>query len=100
MRIATGCIGHETNTFTPVPTTLDDFKQLSYHTGDELISTFAATGTMTGGYIQRCAELDIDLVPLLWTFATPSGVIEQQAYGHLKAEFLDRLCRVGEIDHL
>ena len=98
MRIATGCIGHETNTFTPVPTTLDDFKQLAYHTGDELISTFAGTATMTGGYLQRCAELDIDLVPLLWTFATPSGVVEQQAYEHLKTEFLDHLNRVGKID--
>ncbi len=25
MRIATGCIGHETNTFSSVPTRLDDF---------------------------------------------------------------------------
>jgi microcystin degradation protein MlrC len=98
MRIATGCIGHETNTFTPVPTTLDDFKQFAYHTGDDLISTFAGTGTMTGGYIQRCAELEIELVPLLWTFATPAGVIEQQAYESLKAEFLDHLRQAGEID--
>ena len=39
MRIATGCIGHETNTFSSVPTSIDDFKvQRSYHVGDGIIS--------------------------------------------------------------
>ena len=31
MRIAVGCIGHETNTFSPVATTIDNFKKGSYH---------------------------------------------------------------------
>ena len=63
-----------------------------------MISTFRQTGTMTGGYIQRCTELDVELVALLWTFATPSGTIEQQAYDTLKEEFLDLLRQAGQLD--
>lgn len=99
MRIATGCIGHETNTFSSIPTSLDDFKlQRSYHVGDEIISTFRQTSTITGGFIESSEKLGIQIVPLLWTFATPSGKIEQAAYDTLKGEFLDLLRNAGELD--
>ena len=99
MRIATGCIGHETNTFSSIPTSLDDFKlQRSYHIGDEIISAFRQTSTITGGFIESSEKLGIQIVPLLWTFATPSGKIEQAAYDTLKGEFLDLLRNAGELD--
>lgn len=99
MRIATGCIGHETNTFSSIPTSLDDFKlRRSYHIGDEIISAFRQTSTITGGFIESSEKLGIQIVPLLWTFATPSGKIEQAAYDTLKGEFLDLLRNAGEID--
>ena len=99
MRIATGCIGHETNTFSSIPTSLDDFKlQRSYHVGDEIISAFRQTSTITGGFIESSEKLGIQIVPLLWTFATPSGKIEQAAYDTLKGEFLDLLRNAGELD--
>ena len=47
MRIATGCIGHETNTFSPVATGLDHFKSGNFHVGDEVIAAFAGTSTIT-----------------------------------------------------
>ena len=99
MRIATGCIGHETNTFSSVPTSLNEFKfQRSYHIGDEIISTFRQTSTITGGFIESSEKLGIQIVPLLWTFATPSGNIEQEAYDTLKGEFLDLLRNAEQID--
>ena len=49
MRIAIGCIGHETNTFSPVATTLDNFTKRSYHRGDEIINAFRGPRTITGG---------------------------------------------------
>jgi microcystin degradation protein MlrC len=98
MRIATGCIGHETNTFSPVKTSIDNFKGGAYYIGDEIVATFRQTSTITGGFIDSAEKLDMQLVPLLWTFATPSGTVEQTAYEILKAEFLDRLKRTGQID--
>ena len=98
MRIATGCIGHETNTFSPTPTTLADFQQLGFYRGDEIPTAFAGTGTTTGGYLHKCDELGIELVPLLWAFAGPSGLVEQNAYDVLKQEFLERLLAAGGVD--
>lgn len=95
MRIAMGCIGHETNTFSPVPTTLDSFRRM---VGGEILNNFGNTSTVTGGIIEAAAELKVELVPLLWSFATPSRKVEQDAYDTLKSEFLDLLSGAGEID--
>ena len=98
MRIAVGCIGHETNTFSPVLTTIDNFKKGSYHHGDEIIAAFRGTRTITGGFLDVAEQLNLQPVPLLWTFATPSGMVEQSAYQTLKAEFLTLLENAGELD--
>ena len=95
MRIATGCIGHETNTFSPVPTTLDSFRRM---VGDEILNNFGNTSTVTGGIIDAAEKLKVELVPLLWSFATPSRKVEQDAYDALKSEFLHLLAGAGEID--
>lgn len=98
MNIATGCIGHETNTFSAVPTTLESFKDVKYHTGSDLISAFRGTSTITGGFIDRSEKLGIELKPLLWTFATPSGTVKHSAYDCLKSELIERLKKSKEID--
>ena len=97
MRIATGCIGHETNTFSPVPTTMEHFGQ-SHYSGQEVIDAFAGTSTITGGFIDGARDLGVELVPLLWTFATPSGVIEQATYDQLKARFMQLLQEAGPLN--
>ncbi len=98
MRIAVGCIGHETNTFSPVATTIDNFKKGSYHHGDEIIAAFRGTRTITGGFLDVAEQLNLQPVPLLWAFATPSGMVEQAAYQTLKAEFLTLLQNAGKLD--
>ena len=96
MRIAVGCIGHETNTFSPVATTLDNFKKGSYHRGDEVITAFRGTRTITGGFLDVAEQLNLQPVPLLWTFATPSGTVEHATYQTLKTEFLTLLQNAGD----
>ena len=98
MRIAVGCIGHETNTFSPVTTTIDNFKNGRYLSGDEIISAFGGTRTITGGFLDVAEQLNIQPVPLLWTFATPSGTVSHAAYETLKAEFLTLLQDTGDLD--
>lgn len=98
MRIAIGCIGHETNTFSPVPTTLDNFKKGTYHRGNDIIAAFQGTRTITGGFLDVADQLNLQPVPLLWAFATPSGIVEQAAYQTLKAELLTLLRNAGKLD--
>lgn len=98
MRIAIGCIGHETNTFSPVPTTLDSFKNGTYLSGDEIIAAFRGTRTITGGFLDVAEQFNLQPVPLLWAFATPAGMVEQKAYQTLKTEFLTLLRSAGKLD--
>lgn len=98
MRIAVGCIGHETNTFSPVPTSIDNFRKGAYYVGEEIIPAFNQTSTIMGGFMDAAKKLDLQLVPLLWTFATPSGMVEQMGYEALKTEFLMLLRGAGQLD--
>jgi microcystin degradation protein MlrC len=92
MRIATGCIGHETTTFVPTRTTLQDFEQgFGFYRGPAVFERFRGANTCTGGFIEGAAKHGFELVSLLWAFAYPSGLIDRAAYDQLKAEFLDRL---------
>ena len=92
MRIALGGVSHETSTFISTPTTLADFEQgLGLFRGQEVIEHFRGTNMCTGGFLDGAAKHGFEAVPLLWTFAYPSGLIERRTYETLKDEFLQRL---------
>lgn len=97
MRIATGGISHETSTFAPTPTALHDFETgFGLFRGDALLARFRGTNNCTGGFIDGALRHGFELVPLLWTFAYPGGLIPAADYAALKGEFLDRLARAAE----
>src|SRR5262245_54585818 len=102
MRIATGGISHETSTFATTPTTRRDFDTgLGLFRGQEIIERFRGTNNCTGGFIAGAARHGFELVPLLWTFAYPGGLIPRADYDALKGELLGRLAQartVGPID--
>jgi microcystin degradation protein MlrC len=92
MRIATGGLSHETSTFAKTPTTLRDFETgLGLFRGGAVVERFRGTNNCTGGFIDGAGKHGFELVPLLWAFAYPSGLIPQADYTVLKDEFLDRL---------
>lgn len=97
IRIATGGIRHETNTFSEVATTLEDFERDSpggadFSGGETILCTYQNTGTIHGGYIDACEEdAEIELLPLLSAQAQPSGLIENEAFEFLTDLFLSRL---------
>lgn len=92
MRIAAGGISHETSTLVREKTTLRDFEQgLGLFRGPAVLDRFRGSNICMGGFIDGAEKHRFELVPLLWTFAYPSGVIDRQDYESLKREFLDRL---------
>ena len=99
MRIATGGISHETSTFAPTPTTLRDFETgLGLYRGPAIVERFRGTNNCTGGFIAGAERHGFELIPLLWTFAYPGGLIARSAYDSLKAEYLDRLKKALPVD--
>ncbi len=92
MRIAVGGVSHETSTFALLPTTVKDFESgFGLYRGQEMVERFTGANICTGGFIDGANEHGFELVPLLWTFAYPSGVITADTYAALKGEFLTRL---------
>ncbi len=94
MRIATGGILHETSTFAAGRTTVRDFETgIGIARGTELFAKYRGANFCCGGFIDGAEKHGFELVPLLWGFAFPSGLIERAAYEQLKQEFLDGLRR-------
>ena len=96
MRIAAGGILHETSTFLPWPTLLTDFEQgFGLYRGELIPARFRGANMCIGGFFDAAAECGFEIVPLLWAFAYPSGVIARRDYETLKAEFIVRLAGVA-----
>lgn len=92
MRIVAGGISHETSTFAKSPTTVADFAAgFGLYRGPAVIERFRGTNICMGGFIDGADQHGFEIVPLLWTFAYPSGLIPRTDYDALKNEFLDRL---------
>ncbi|NHN32776.1 M81 family metallopeptidase [Paenibacillus sp. S3N08] len=79
MKIAVVGILHETNTFAPGTTGIQGFTG-EYTSGkDAFYERYEGTRTSMGGVISKSRELDVDLVPGIYTSATPSGMVEAEA---------------------
>lgn len=95
MRIATGGIAHETNTFATRPTTIEEFRSRggfpALTVGPPLLDALRGSNSCTGGFIEAAEELDAELVPLIWTFAQPSGIVQQAAYDELVGLLVEQL---------
>ncbi|HAA48415.1 MAG TPA: hypothetical protein DCE43_01765 [Planctomycetaceae bacterium] len=103
MRIVSGGIQHETNTFATVPTTLADFQRDS-DCGDKLIGgqrlreLYTGTGTVHGGYLDESLARGIDLEPVLSVRAQPAGPVQQVAFDHMLDLLLSRIEAAGPCD--
>ncbi|HZO90296.1 MAG TPA: M81 family metallopeptidase [Chthonomonadaceae bacterium] len=94
MRILTGGVLHESSTFAAGKTTLGDFETgRGLLRGAAILDTFRGANVCCGGFLDGAQKHGFELVPLLWTFATPSALVERASYEALKNEFLDGLRR-------
>lgn len=97
MRIAIGGIGHETNTFTDLYTTLDDFAVVE---GEEILTVPPVVqDSSLQGIIEVCRESgNVELIPSLFAWALPSGVIKRDVYESLKQRLLAGISQAGRLD--
>lgn len=76
---------HESNTFLPVPTTRSHFEQASLTRGESLLHRWSESLHELGGFLKGAQLHGFQPVPLLATFAIPSGTIEHTAFEELVA---------------
>ena len=86
MRILVGAFGHESNTFTPFLTTMDDF---SARWGAESLQEPLRRGSFGGIVHVLRRHADVELAPSVTAWAMPGGVVARDAYARFKAGILD-----------
>ncbi len=99
-RIGVAGFLHESNTFLGVPTTYDHFTAASLTRGPALLHRWTNTHHELGGFLDALTAAQADIVPLLATFAVPSGTITAEAFEQISAELLDDLQSALPLDGL
>ncbi len=86
MKILIGAIGHESNTFTPFLTTLEDFYTLY---GSDILDKPLRRSSIAG-IIATLRAHGVELIPTVVAGAMPGGVVERSAYETFKRAVLDK----------
>lgn len=82
----------ETNSFSPVPTTWQDFKSLALFYGDELLSVGRTYKRQVDGFltaVEKYGKGQIEVVPVIAAWATSGGPIRREVYDNFKREILE-----------
>jgi microcystin degradation protein MlrC len=94
---------HETNTFNPFPTSLDDFTLRGILHGNEIIVKRRSTNTEVGGAIAVLEKHGIEIVPSIVGHAMPAGIVTEEVVDTFVGTMVDTLARIqvdGVILHL
>ncbi|MFN3854872.1 MAG: M81 family metallopeptidase [Phreatobacter sp.] len=97
MRIAVGGFMHETNTFVPEPTPWAMFNQEGawpgFTRGPDVLTKFRPFNIAIAGFMKVAEAAGHTMVPLSWSFAQPSGRVEdavfERAVSYLLADLAD-----------
>ncbi|MEM6422636.1 MAG: M81 family metallopeptidase, partial [Pseudomonadota bacterium] len=104
-RIAIAGFQHETNTFAPQSTTLEDFEIADswpgmLHGADVITGTAGINLPVAGFAEAAAADPSVALIPLLWCAAEPSGPVTAAAFDHIAGLILDRARAAMPLDGL
>ncbi|MBN2335733.1 M81 family metallopeptidase [Candidatus Bathyarchaeota archaeon] len=94
-RVVIGGMAHETNTFSTVKTTLEDFSPLY---GDEIINTYKGTRSGIGGYVDVFEAEGVEYLPTISSGATPAGPLRNEDYWKIVNEITGGIKKAGKVD--
>ncbi len=89
---------HETNTFSPVVTDLQRFKDWGLYEGDAVVTAYRGTNHPIGAYIDLADEMGAEIVSPVAAEAMPSGFVEIEAYAYLTGRILDSVRTQGPFE--
>jgi microcystin degradation protein MlrC len=99
MRIFSGALATETNSFSPVPTSIRSFHEGLYFKGlgeEALLDRPGAEALKT--WRDRASAMGADFVLGPVAFAEPSGLTTATAYASLKDDLLNALAEAGDVE--
>jgi microcystin degradation protein MlrC len=89
---------HETNTFSKLKTTLEDYRKRWLIEGEEMVPRFTGTRNEVGGYIDSVKEYGWEPVWAAAANATPSGKLTKETWEHIRDLILDAAKKAGKLD--
>lgn len=98
MRFALLGLAHETNTFSPIVTDLDKFARDGTVRGQAIVDQHRTAHTTLAGFLAAADDAGVEVVPLMWGWANPSGTIPQATFDALADEMLGMLADEGPFD--
>lgn len=100
MHIFLAALAHETNSFSPIPTTLRSFEEgILYRPGDDEGSKRKALDFPGFGYLLNVASANGSRVTTgLCAWAQPGGAVARNVYESLREELLTQLAAAGPVD--
>jgi microcystin degradation protein MlrC len=101
LRVFVGSLQHETNTFSPLPTTRRSYEELVLHQGgDERTLAAAKAVPGYGDMLAVCADAGDEAIAGMCALAQPAGPLAQREYERLRDELLDEVRRAGPLDFI
>jgi len=89
---------HETNTFSKLETTLDDYRRRWLIDGEEMGPRFKGTRNEVGGYIDQAATYGWEPVYAAAANATPSGMLTKETWETIRDKILGAAKKAGKLD--
>ncbi|MGL5139079.1 MAG: M81 family metallopeptidase [Beijerinckiaceae bacterium] len=97
-RLLLAMLKHETNTFSPVVTDLQRFRDWGLHEDEAVVRAYRGTNHPIAAYIDLADELGAEIVSPVAAEAMPSGFVEPEAYAWLTGRILDAARDHGPFD--
>jgi microcystin degradation protein MlrC len=91
MRFLVAMMKHETNTFSPIPTDLQRFRDWGLHEDEAVVRAYRGTNHPLAAFLDLAAEAGAEVVTPVAAEAMPSGIVQRAAYDYLTGRILDAL---------
>ncbi len=89
---------HETNTFSKLPTTLEDYRKRWLIEGEAMVPRFTGTRNEVGGYIDAAKKYGWEPVWGGAANATPSGKLTKETWETIRDMIVDAAKNAGRLD--
>jgi microcystin degradation protein MlrC len=91
MRLLLAMMKHETDTFSPIPTDLQRFRDWGLHEDESVADVYSGTNHPLAAYLDLANEVGAKVVTPIAAEAMPSGPVQAKAYDTINGRILDAL---------
>lgn len=93
MRLVLAMMKHETNTFSPIPTPLQRFRDWSCEYDEDVIRAYERTNMTLGAYLALARREGAEVITPIAAEAMPSGPVAADAYAHMSECILEAVAK-------